>query len=213
MKTALVGALGLATVLSACSKKQPEQPVQEQLFVHTTDVGNPALKGSLSFDNQTGVYTLTGGGENMWYGSDEFFFVYDQLEGDFSLSTKIAFEGEGTNPHRKMGLIIRESLDNNAKYVDIAVHYGDGLTALQYRTAVGGDTEHIPFETLSADFLILERKGDCIIAKVGKGDSPELLTTEFNIELPATCYVGLFICSHEANIVETGHFSEVKLVK
>jgi hypothetical protein len=203
--------ISLVLLLSVCGKKQQEQPLHEQLFVHATDIGNPALPGNFSFDNQTGVYTLTGAGENMWYGSDEFFFAYDSLEGDFSLSAKIAFEGEGVNPHRKVGLMIRESLESDSRYADITVHYGDGLTSLQYRPTSGADTEEIRTAALSPDYLTLERKGNCIIAKVANGDLSDEVAAELTIELPSQCYVGLFICSHEATVKETGYFSEVNL--
>jgi hypothetical protein len=36
-------------------------------FNASTDVGDPALKGSAAYDPKTQSYTLTGAGKNMWF--------------------------------------------------------------------------------------------------------------------------------------------------
>ena len=54
-----------------------------------------------------------------------------------SLAADIEWVGEGLDPNRKACLIIRQSLDTSAAYVDAAVH-GDGLTSIQYRDMQGG---------------------------------------------------------------------------
>jgi hypothetical protein len=96
------------------------------LFESSGDVGNCKLEGSAGYNLSTGVYTLTGSGLNMWDKTDEFHLAWKMETSDFPLSAKIAFEGKRVNAHRKMGIIIRESLDANAQYADVAVH-GDGL--------------------------------------------------------------------------------------
>ncbi|MDR0865220.1 MAG: hypothetical protein LBO74_09875 [Candidatus Symbiothrix sp.] len=214
---------GFILLVSACGKKAqevtPEVQIPEftQAFTLSADIGNPAIKGNVAYDPQTEVYTLSGAGENMWFKSDEFFFVYEPVEGDFSLSSKIAFAPalENSNMHRKIGLMIRESLEPDARYADITVHYGDGLTSLQYRPAVGVDTEEKKVDIISADYLVLERKGNQITVKACtvKENEVNVVTTDVSIDFPAGAYVGLFICSHDSSILESGYFSEVKLEK
>ncbi|HXT39730.1 MAG TPA: Ig-like domain-containing protein, partial [Candidatus Angelobacter sp.] len=46
-----------------------------------TDIGGPGISGSMSFSG--GTYTLTGGGSDIGGASDQFFFSYQQLTGDF----------------------------------------------------------------------------------------------------------------------------------
>jgi len=214
--------LGLILVVSACGKNQNEKTVNEeqksefsQIFVQSTDIGNPLIKGKLSFDEVTGTYSVSGGGENIWHQSDEFFFAYDEIEGDFALSTKLDFapEVEGSNIHRKAGIMIRESLDADACYADIAIHYGDGLTSLQYRPIAGEKSDEVKIDILSADYLTLERKANKIIVKVNTGEFTDIVSGEIDINLPEKCYVGFFINSHNINLEETAYFSEVKLVK
>lgn len=179
-------------------------------FEGSGDVGNPKLSGSVNYDKATGIYTLKGGGMNMWGTSDEFFIVWKKVSGDFTLSSKIVFEGEGVNPHRKMGLIIRETLDADAVYADVAVH-GDGLTSLQYRPSKGIETKEVVSLNTHPDHILLERIGSRLIMKTASGEYPEQIDGEIVLDLPEVCYVGLFICSHEAEEIEAGYFSNVIL--
>jgi hypothetical protein len=182
------------------------------IFENAGDVGNCKLSGSMQYDNTTNVYTLTGSGMNMWETTDEFFMTWKKVTGDFILSAQIAFEGEGVDPHRKMGLIIRESLDGDAVYADIAVH-GDGLTSLQYRSSKGAETEEAISSYTAPDYVLLQRSGNKIIAKTATGKYPDSTDAEITINLPPTCYVGLFVCSHNPDVIETGYFSFVELSK
>ena len=189
-------------LLTACSSK----PV----FKNACDVGNCKLPGSFLYDRDKDVYTLIGAGTNMWAQTDEFYMVWKEVTGDFTLSARIAFEGKGVNVHRKMGLIVRESLEGDAKYADVAVH-GDGLTSLQYRQEKGDITKEIKSDNQMPDHIVLERKENTIIMKTGIGQYPVLSEASLALDLPRKCYVGLFVCSHEADVSETGHFSDVRL--
>ena len=106
------------------------------------DVGPPAIAGKAVYDAAAQTYTLTGSGTNMWEARDEFHVAWRRMTGDFILRTHASFVGAGTDPHRKLGWIIRRSLKPDSAYVDAAVH-GDGLTSLQFRRADGGITEEV----------------------------------------------------------------------
>ena len=47
--------------------------------------------------------------------------------------------------------------------------------------------------------------------KLASGYYPAQSDGEIMLDFPETCYIGLFICSHEADVVETGYFSNVVL--
>jgi Tol biopolymer transport system component len=185
---------------------------EENLFEGSGDVGKPKKRGSMKFDPQTGAYTLSGGGTNMWLKSDEFFTAWRKESGNFSLSAKIEFEGEGVDPHRKVGIIIRQSLDKDSKYADIAVH-GDGLTSLQYRGNTGEETKEVVAENKHANFITLERVGNKIITKTATGHYTQEVTGEIELDFSGPCYIGLFICSHNPKVIETARFSEVRFRK
>ena len=81
---------------------------------------------------------LTAAGANMWAKRDEFHFAWRRLSGDFILQARVEFVGQGVDPHRKAGLMVRSTLDDDSPYAD-AVTHGDGLTSLQYRRDEGRD--------------------------------------------------------------------------
>jgi TolB protein len=152
-----------------------------------------------------------GSGANIWGQHDDFSFVWTRIAGDFILTFRSAFVGEGGNPHRKLGWMARASLDPGSPHVSAAVH-GDGLTALQFRRAHGGQTEEVRSAATAADVVQLERVGGVYRMSVARhGD---LFTSEEveGVDLGDEVYVGLFVCSHDAAATETATFRDVRIV-
>jgi len=186
------------------------QQIEKGVFEGYGDIGNPKLKGSFNYNPSTQVYTLNGAGANMWAKNDEFFMTWKKVNGDFAISAKVSFEGKGVNAHRKIGVIVRESLNGNSKYADIAVH-GDGLVSLQYRDSTGGPTKEVIAENRAVEYITLEKRGRRIIMKVSNEGFTNTSAGEIRLDLPETCYAGIFICSHETDIIEKASFSDVQI--
>src|SRR4051794_12915682 len=126
------------------------------IFSGSGDVGTPSTigPGTSSYDAATQVYTIAGGGENMWAAADHFHYVWKKVSGDVAIEAAVEFtgsrpEGGTADPHRKAVLVIRQSLDSNAVYADAARH-GDGLTSLQWRDAPGAATHEVQAITVGA---------------------------------------------------------------
>ena len=47
------------------------------IFQQGTDVGNPAKQGFATFDLVSQIYTIKGGGYNIWFERDEFHYLYN----------------------------------------------------------------------------------------------------------------------------------------
>jgi Tol biopolymer transport system component/regulation of enolase protein 1 (concanavalin A-like superfamily) len=181
------------------------------IFDGQTDVGTVKHAGSAQYDAKLQQYHLTGSGQNIWATHDDFHFVWKKMKGDFILRTNAAFIGKGVELHRKVGLMIRSTLDSNSKHINAVVH-GDGLTSLQYRKTVSGVTEEKKSSITAADVIQLERKGNTYTMSVArKGD---LFVTEevSDLDLGDDVYVGIFICSHNADVSENATFSNVRIV-
>ena len=127
-------ALTALTVAAAVVWTRAQAAPQPALgyFEGSGDVGRPAIAGSTSYDADAQTYTVIGSGTNMWAARDEFQFAWRRMKGDFLVRTHARFLGAGTDPHRKLGWIVRSSLDADATYADAAIH-GDGLASLQFR--------------------------------------------------------------------------------
>src|SRR5271165_6498774 len=112
------------------------------------DVGTVLHPGSVDYDAGQQSYTIAASGENMWLAADAFHFVWKKVSGDISLTADVNFLGQGKNPHRKAVLMVRQTLDADSAYADVALH-GVGMTSLQYRNEKGTLTHQME-ATLSA---------------------------------------------------------------
>ena len=135
------------------------------------DVGSPKISGSATYNAVSQELALAAGGVNMWAQRDEFQFVWKRMTGDFILQARVRFLGQGTEPHRKAGWMVRPSHDDDAPYVDGVVH-GDGLTSLQFRRAKGAITAQTELAVKDPDVIQLERKGDTYIFSAAKYGDP-----------------------------------------
>jgi len=187
------------------------QPLEKGIFTDHQDVGTVLHPGSAIYDTTTRSYTLSGSGENMWFGIDDFHFAWKKVSGDVALTADIAFLGTGGNPHRKAVLMIRQSLDGNSPAIDVAVH-GSGLTSLQYRDAPGVDTHEVEANATAPKTVRIEKRGDYFYAFVSGSDAklhPAGASTR--LALKGDFYIGIGVCAHDKNAVEKAVFSSVYL--
>jgi Tol biopolymer transport system component len=177
------------------------------IFQFSKDIGSPKLSGSATYDESTQTYTLSGAGYNIWFERDEFNYLYNKLKGDFILTANFAFEGAGTDLHRKIGWMVRASEDANSVHSSAVLH-GDGLTVLQWRVLRGAfmrDPEDEIFAPKpNYTILQLERSGQTIILRAAHPGEPlQIIGSQVMEALPKEVLAGLFICSHNPNVVET----------
>jgi TolB protein len=180
------------------------------LYEASGDIGVTPQKGKVEFSG--GEYRVTGGGANIWAETDAFHYVWKKMSGDMAVSADIHFIGAGAVAHRKAALMIRQSLDPAAAYADAALH-GDGLTSLQFRPSAAAATQEVR-QAAKSDLagpvrLRIERRGDAFTMLAGKPGEQLTSTGPATVALKGDVYVGLAVCSHDANVLETAVFSNV----
>src|SRR5262245_51118277 len=153
--TRLVVAL-VSTMSTALGSSPTAAQAPLGVFEEHRDVGIVLHAGSAEYDASRKSYTLTGSGENMWSTRDAFHFAWMKASGDLVLESDVVFIGQGKAPHRKACLIIRQDLDADSAYVDVALH-GDGLTSLQFREDKGGTTHEVQANVTSPRRLRIEK--------------------------------------------------------
>jgi TolB protein len=178
------------------------------IFDNTSDVGLVTSAGSAQFIQSSNEYQITGGGENIWGQKDAFRYLWKKDSGDFSLTTRIRWIGDGKNAHRKAGWMIRQSLITDSPYADAVIH-GDGLTSLQFRKTKGGPTEEIQSPISAPDSIRLERHGDVFSLQISEDGKEFLPVGSVSVALAEPVYVGLLVCSHDDTTTETAIFSKV----
>ena len=176
------------------------------------DIGHVLSHGSVEYDAVKKSYRISGSGENMWFTSDAFQFVWKKMSGNVSLTADIRWIGTGGNPHRKACLLVRQNLEPNSPYADVAVH-GEGLTSLQYRESRGVH-QRARFKQTFPDRKEYESKKREIMS------SCPLPAKEIHFVQPAVrsnsnwsdpFYIGLGVCAHDSNATEQAVFSNVEI--
>jgi len=202
----------LFSLLACGAPAQDKKDSRLGVLEASGDVGTVLHAGSVDYDAAKGTYTVAGSGENMWFGKDAYQFVWKRMSGDLALSADIGFVGSGGNAHRKAVLMIRQSLDEDSVYVDIARH-GNGMTGLQFRTEKGGLTSEVQSPDWGPARLRIEKHGAYATMWLAGESGGELRIAGASprIELREPFYVGIGVCSHDKDVVEKAVFSRVKL--
>src|SRR5262249_33893376 len=131
--------------------------------------------------------------------------------GDLSLTADISFIGQGGAPHRKACLLLRQNLDADAAYVDVALH-GDGLTSLQFREAKGAATHEVQANVSAPTRLRLEKRGKYALLYVAaKGEELRFSGAAVRLALDEPSSVGVGVCAHNAAVLEKAQFANLEL--
>lgn len=199
----------LAGLLNAAAAQPQASSLGE--FENHGDVGSVLKPGAIEFDPARRTYRITGGGANMWFTNDALHFVWKRMAGDLNFAADIHWIGTGGNAHRKACLLFRQSLDPDSAYADAVIH-GDGLTSLQYREERAGPTREIQSNVSAPRRIRLERRGDYVSMSIAReGEALQAAGGSFRIKFQEPFYVGLGVCAHDNDRLESAVFSNVEL--
>ena len=182
------------------------------IFEGHSDVGTVLHAGSVAYDAAKRTYTISGSGENMWLAADAFQFVWKKISGDVTLTADIGFLTKTGNEHKKAVLMLRQSLDGDAVYADVALH-ASGLTSLQVRDEKGAVTREIQSNLSAPKRLRIAKRGDYVYMSLAADGEPKVAGGWLRIPLQGPFYVGLGVCSHDKDVVEGAVFSNVELTQ
>lgn len=188
------------------------------IFDGQAEVGSSLVPGSASFEEQTKRYTINSAGYNIWYFRDEFRFLWKKLSGDVSFAADITFPIPQGYDDRKIVLIVRQDLDDNAKEIMAGLH-GAGLIHLAQRPSKGADLAEVcrdkgtgPVGVSTPVRLGLEKHGDQFTLYIGQPDgSMKPVGQPFTLKFDAPFYVGLGFTSHLPVTSDTGVVGNVVL--
>lgn len=203
-------ALIVLALASCVSARNTSTPVG--IFESHADVGTVLHPGSVDYDAYKRTYTITGSGENMWLAADSFQFAWKKVSGDVTLTAGISFLNKTGNGHKKAVLMLRQSLDADSVYADVALH-ASGLTSLQFRDERGAVTHEVQSNLSAPKRLRIARRGEYVYMSLAEEGEPKVAGGWLRIPLQGGFYVGLGVCSHNKDVVETATFSNVELTQ
>jgi hypothetical protein len=198
------------------------------IFQGQSDVGSALVPGSATFDPAKGEYTINSAGYNVWYVRDEFRYLWRRASGDVSLAADVRFPDPNGYGDRKAVLVIRQSLDDDAKEVVVSLH-GGGMISIAQRPQKGLRVNDVEYRiasrggrpggespdslvTINARRIGLEKHGDALTLWVSlDGEPMRPFGPPIHLPFDAPFYVGIGFCSHLPDKSDTAILSNVLL--
>ncbi len=173
------------------------------------DIGTVAAAGHYTVYD--GVFTVAGSGEDIWGETDEFYYLYQQAEGDVEIIARVDAL-QNTDEWAKAGLMVRESLDADSPNAMIAVLPEIGMN-FQTRSEAGGVTDNVGLSGKLPMWLRLIRSGDTFTAYAYYDGQAWVQIASQTIEMAEDVYVGLAVTSHNDGMVANAVFEQVHVTE
>jgi hypothetical protein len=170
--------------------------------------GHPP-KVSSFVEDPAGVYTVKGIGRDIYERTDEFHFVYKELSGGCKIIAKVN-SLENTDPFARAGIMIRDTLDSNARYCGLFMTPENGVR-YQFRVTVNDVTDRLIDPNVAVPYwLRIERtSGGLVRAYYSQNGSDWTAFSLRQVSMANPIYVGLAVSSHNADIPCEAVFSNV----
>jgi endo-1,4-beta-xylanase len=174
----------------------------------TRDIGAVGLAGWASFTN--GVFTLIGSGADIGISPDAFRFVHVSADGNCAIIARVTSASvENINPWSKAGVMIRESLADNAANAFVGVTPGNGVT-WQYRASTGGGTISNSVSGLTAPYWVkLVRSANIFTGYYSTDGVNWTQLGSATFAMASAAYAGLAVTSHDLYTLSTTTFDHV----
>jgi len=174
------------------------------------DVGSVGATGTATV--QSGLFTVAGSGTDIGGTADAFQFYYQSLSGDGEVIARVA-SVPTNNAWSKAGVVIRESLNANAKNATVVVSRDNGIQFMVRKTTGGTATSNLVLAARTApQWVKLIRSGTTCSAYTSRDNATwELLGTD-TVSMATTVYIGLAVTSHVNTALGTATFDNVSVI-
>jgi regulation of enolase protein 1 (concanavalin A-like superfamily) len=173
------------------------------------DIGAVDGDGATSFSG--GTFKVVSSGADVFGAVDAFRFTSQTLQGDASITAKVATI-QNTGDGAKLGVMIRESLAPDAKYVMTGMRPTLGIT-MQSRSTVGGTTAIGGTLVEVAPYWVrLTRVGNLFTSFTSADGITWTQLATKTLAMNATVYVGLAATANSTTIMNTGTFTNVEVI-
>lgn len=194
------------------------------IFEGQSDVGAALAPGSSTYNAAKKQYTINSAGYNVWYTRDEFRYLWKKMTGDISLAADVSFHDTAGYGDRKVILVIRQNLDDDAKEAMVALH-GAGLMHLAWRPEKNQEIKEMRVDIkklaglapddktiIHAKRIGIEKHGDEFAVFVSlTGEPMHQYGDPIHLHIDGPFYVGIGFCAHQPDKVDTGVVTDVVL--
>jgi hypothetical protein len=189
----------------------PPAPTPAPSSLTDLDIGQPGLPGSATFSG--GLYTVTGGGTDIWNGADQFNFDYQPNTTDLTIIAHVD-SIQNTDPWAKSGVMFRNSTLAGSAFVGVFEN-PSGVVELQWRDTDNGqaNTTNQTGPTGSAKWLKLVKSGTTFTSYYATTTTTPAATDWILLAVHTTAFTnstylgGFAVTAHNNSLSNTSVFS------
>ena len=190
-------------------------PAPTGLTLTDIDLGAPGLAGSSTFN--AGVYSVSGGGSDIWGTLDQCNFDYTTSSGDNVMIVQVTAI-QNTDAWAKGGLMFRNALTGSSSYFGVFTTGGYGV-AVQYRDTDGSNAVQpsLTGGIHAPNWLKLQRAGTTMTAYYATttgtpGTTDWILVATHTVPYGSTAYYsGLAVTAHNNTKLGTDTFANLSI--
>ena len=171
------------------------------------DIGAVGAAGSASYN--TGTFSVSGSGADIWGTVDEFRFVRQNASGDCSVTARIDTV-QNTNVWAKAGVMIRNTLNADSMHAMVVVTPGSGVS-FQRRTGTAGTSTSTTTAGITAPrWVRITRTGSTFTGYHSADGATWTNMGSATITMNTGVYMGLAVTSHADPTICTAGVSQVQ---
>ncbi|AWB45793.1 hypothetical protein DCC85_17435 [Paenibacillus sp. CAA11] len=189
------------------SPEDQDYPAQLPAGWKARNIGS--MLGNATYNASNKQFTLSSSSTDIWGRADRLNFVYKPVEGDAEIVVQVR-STDRMDGWAKAGIMIRESLDNQAKHADMMLTQGNGAT-FQYRTAAAGSTVDQTADASVPRWLKLSRKGNTFTGLVSSDGKRWQKVGSVQIPMSRQVYIGMALSNPGDDSQNKAVFGNLKI--
>lgn len=176
------------------------------------DIGSPGMAGSANYAG--GLWTVAGGGSDIWNNSDQFNFASTNFTGDGVMIVRVTSlqNSDPGSGWSKAGLMFRNDSTAGSANASIVATAGHGVS-FQWRSTAGGSSSFSAISGITAPvWLKLARSGTSFTGSYSTDGNNWSQVGSQQVSLNNTLMAGFDVTAHNNSALNTATFTDFSLV-
>ncbi len=174
------------------------------------DIGSPGEFGSTQYNSSSGIWTVSGGGSDIWGTNDQFNFISTSVTNDGSIIAQVT-SLQDTDPWAKAGVMFRNDNTPGSLFADVVITPGNGVS-FQWRDVTSGSCTSVQVSAATPVWVKLSRSGNSFSGYYSTDGANWIqIGTSQTIAMNSVALVGLAVTAHNNGLLTTATFAAVNV--
>ncbi|WP_342562736.1 family 10 glycosylhydrolase [Paenibacillus sp. FSL R7-0345] len=168
-----------------------------------------SLPGTVTYSSSNKQFTVSSSSTDIWGNGDQLNYIYQSLRGNAEIVVKVQSFSR-LDGWAKAGVMIRETLNHDAKHVDMMLTPENGAS-FQYRTATTGITADHTTAATAPKWLKLTRSGNTFTGAISSNGTSWQTVGSVQVPMTSKVYIGLAVSNPGDDSRNKAVFGNVKI--